>query len=288
MGLLVWVMVSCTSPDKGGTLPLPLQTEPANQEAIPASSLVSASPAACQFSGDALSGWAASLPFVEVGLFPQNYQEHSTLNLWFVNAALTQANPDEISTWAAESAISALKQLTSQDNCVMEFDTVFITVMDPQYQVWFTGNLQPADVAQITLGEGNDHSSEVGGGQIIPTDANAPAGGGQACRWVDRYQSLSEQFSTPYQYSSFMLNRDAGGTTLFAYLVLPHRPTDEYIAQLVATIYDLTGCFQAQLDGISITLTLPNSQLILTGYQPLGTGDGYDPATLTYNRFESP
>ncbi len=281
-------MVGCTSPDNGGNSPLPSQIALPSQEPVQTPTISSAPDEACQFSGDDLSTWAATLPYEEVALFPQTYLDNFTLNLWFMNPSLTQASLDEISTWAAESAISALKQLTLQGECVLEFDNVFVTVVDPQYQVWFTGNLRPGDVAQIAVDEENDLSGEIGGGQITPTDENSLTGGGQACLWADRTHSLTGHFSTSAQYTSFMLTRDAGGTTLSAYLVLPQAPTDEFAAQLIADIYGLAGCLQTQLDGISIILTMPNNQLSLTGYQPLAPGSGYNPADFTFTRFETP
>ncbi|MEJ2757564.1 MAG: hypothetical protein P8046_03690, partial [Anaerolineales bacterium] len=73
---------------------------------------------------------------------------------------------------------------------------------------------------------------------------------------------------------------------LSAYLTLPESPSDGNIAQIIETIYNNTGCLQNQLNGISITITLTDYQLILTGYQPLNPRDGYNPANFSFTRFD--
>lgn len=284
----MWLMVGCTPVDNIATSPTSLPTESANQEAFPTSTMLSSTPDACQFSDSDLSTWAASLPYEEAALFPQTYQEQSTLNLWFMNPSLTQANTEEVSIWAMESAFSALKQLTLQDDCVMEFDNFFVTVVDPQYRAWFSGSIRPADVEQLNLAELNNGNGEIGGGRITPTDENTSTGGGQTCRWGDIAGAFQKQFPSNNQSIAFTLIQNPEGLELTAYFVVPQTPTDEEVAHLAPVFYDVAGCWQPQIQGISIILMLPNYQLLLTGYQPVRPGGGFDLSELTYTRFDTP
>lgn len=280
-------LTGCGSSPSNGTSIDPTVTPFNISEPIPSPSPVSATKESCDITAINLDTWKQALPYPEITLFPQIYQGQASLTFWFVNPNLDQAGIEEVDTWAAESAITALKLVSIADDCLFEFENVYTSVVDNGYRLRFSGSIRTADIAQISTSDLDAGGGESGGGQILPVEGDI-AGSGQSCQWTQISANLNGLLEDTALSSAFTLIRDTGGTNINAFIQVSQTPDDAAIAQLIETLYAGAGCLQTTLNGISIAITLPDSRLVLTGYQPTMPEGGYDPTALTFARFDAP
>lgn len=278
-------MSACTFPTNQAA-PAPSVT-PLDQHAPTISPLpTSNQEETCNLAAIHLETWKQTLPYPEIILVPQIYLGETSLIVWYPDPALSQTNSEEIDTQASQSAIAVANQLSIEDACLFAFDSVYITVVDPGYQLRFSGSLRTADLPQTLTGNLANQNAETGGGQVLPTE-NEDSGAGQSCQWTQISGTLNELVAENTTSSAFALGRDAGGTNITAYLQFSTAPTDEALSEIIETLYGGLGCLQSTVNGISIAITLPDAQLVLTGYQPLNPAGSYDPATFTFTRFDA-
>lgn len=283
LGLLGLLLAGCQpSGNISATLPAVVQTK--NTPTSPSNPLPTHPGGVC--ANLDMNAWADSLPYPEAVLTEQSYRGQRSLVLWYADPGLTEATPEELETLAAESALSTLKQLMQAQACFASFESVYVTVVDAGYQLRFSGSVRTEDLAQLSNTDLDDGSGEVGSGRLSPTAEESASGAGQSCLWTDVSTPLSESFSSDLLPAAFTLTRDPVGTHLSAYVTVPHSPDREATQQIAEAVYSSTGCLQTTLTDITLTLTLPNSQLVVTAYQPLSGENGPDPEAFRYTRFD--
>jgi hypothetical protein len=240
----------------------------------------------CNISLNAMQDWADSLPYEEVVLVPQTYMDESSLILWLVDTTLLPAYPEVTQELAANRAINAAAELARYTYCVLKFDNIHASVVDADYFLWFSGSIRTVDLPGITTKESGAGTAEAeGGGRVLPStgDQNSPS----TCTWKDASQSLDKHFAEQNQPAVFYYIRDGGGANLFAHFTVPNADAARPVEDWISGIHAQVSCLQPNLDGLSITLILPDGRILMTGYQPVDKG-GYDPGAFSYSLFDQP
>lgn len=285
---LVWVATGCASP---ATVNVPESSTniPVGSYPLPSTSPAVEVPDECDPSLSSVQTWTASLPYPEAVIIPQSYQEKSSLILWLVDPSLVSGDPELNQELAANQALFSALKIYQHTECVQNFDDIYASIVDSDYRLWFSGSFRTADLPGLQLEEtGAGTEQEIGGGRISSSVGGQSAGAEASCSWKEASQILSQHFSKRNQPAVFYYLRDTGGANLYVHLVTSSPQGGEPAQQWVSEIYPLLPCLYAALDGITITLTLPNNQILLTGYQPLNPDGSYDPEKFTSTSFDQP
>lgn len=241
----------------------------------------------CQPIPELLDGLAASLPFPQAVVMQQSYGGEDSLNIWLVSPDLDQAAFEQKQPLAEQQAVLAASTLLGTSDCLLDYETMHLTVVDSGYLLWFSGSLRTVDIPdQPTAPEGGGGGDAAqGGGREAPAGDSLPSG---SCPWSEAAQNLKEDFSARQIAAWFTFVRDAGGNNVSAQWAVPDQQAALETLNSLPQITSQVSCVHPPVTGISVLLTLPDGQTLLTGYQPIQDGKSMDPAEFDYQFIEQP
>jgi hypothetical protein len=243
----------------------------------------------CQPNHALLDELAASLPFEQAEVAHQAYGGENSLMIWLVSPKITQISEEQNQAIAEEQAIQAAKALLEANTCLLDFDALQLTVVDAEYRLWFSGSIRTIDLPSLQSEQtGGGTETEQGGGREEPLPDTLPTENADACTWVEAAARLREDFSTDQVEAVFTFVRDVGGNNIYAQWMVPDRQSTLNVIEIVAKIAGHVSCLHPPPTGISILLTLPDGQTLLTGYQPIGEGQSIDPGDFTFSFIDQP
>ncbi len=241
----------------------------------------------CQLTRSFLDELAAILPEEQSVITHQTYGGEDELAVWLVSPNINQPSPEQNQAIAEGQAIQAGKTLLEAAPCLMEIETLKISVVDVGYQLWFSGSLRTVDLPDLqTEQSGGGSETQQGGGRINPAIPTLPPLQADACSWPEAASRLKESFAARQPDAAFTFVRDVGGNNVYAQWSVPDRQAALEIIQSVTEIAAQVACLHPPATGISILLTLPDGQILLTGYQPINEDHSIDPAAFTFNMIE--
>jgi PBP1b-binding outer membrane lipoprotein LpoB len=287
LSLAALLLVGCdgaTDPQ----VPTPIRvTESSDQQPILTST--PAIPSECQPNRSLLDSLAASLPYEQVVLAHQAYGNENTLFIWLVSPTINLASAEQNQEAAQLQAIQAAKNLLDASACLLEFDTLQMILVDDQYNQWFSGSLRTGDLPGLQPEQsGGGALAEQGGGwQALPAE-NLPPQDANACSWPQVAARLQTEFSIAGSEAVFYYVRDAGGNNVYAQWAVADQQAALNVLDQVSQIAGQVECLYPPASGISVLLTLPEGQTLLTGYLPILAGQAIDPANFSFNFIEQP
>lgn len=176
---------------------------------------------------DLVDALQASVPYEEFSLSQNVIDEVRNLNLWFVDPSLDPlAQGGDVARNAALARLDAVRVshiLEHGDECIaITFAGLTSTVVDRDYNVWFSGQISPEDLPQT----GNPPASEleaasegfvVGYARTGETSSSSrPPSDAGACSWPEVREGLRSHFEPGQQNLAFYLVIDDGGVNVWA------------------------------------------------------------------------
>ena len=241
----------------------------------------------CQPSQTLLDELVANLPFEQIEVMHQSYAREDALTIWLVSPEINQAAFEQKTPVAEQQAILAAKLLVDASDCLPTFDTLQFIIVDTEYQLWFSGSLRTLDVPDLQVEQtGGGTDSPQGGGREQPAAGTPLPADASACTWPETALRLKDKFSAQNVDASFYFARDAGGSNVYTQWAVPDRQAAIDVIDSVSQIAAEVGCLTPTADGISVLLTLPDGQTLLTGYLPLGDNGKFDSSQFSYNFIE--
>ncbi len=243
----------------------------------------------CVLTRTFLDGLSSSLPFEQTVITHQSYGGEESLGIWLVSQEIIPTNADQSLATAELQAIQVSKALVDANPCLLEIETMQLTVVDAEYQLWFSGSLRTIDLPNLQTEEiGGGAETEQGGGrESLPPNTESSAGP-DACTWQELALQLKNDFSSRQVDAAFTFIRDAGGNIVYAQWSVPDQGAALNILDNVMAIAGQASCLFPPTTGISILLTLPNGQTLLSGFLPIDPTQGADPAAFTFNIIAQP
>lgn len=236
-----------------------------------------------------MDSFAASLPFEQSEVMHQSYAREDSLAVWLVSTEINQVAFEQKPSVAEQQAILAANVLFESSNCIRKFNTMQFIVVDEAFQLWFSGSLRTRDVPDLQVEQaGGGTDSPQGGGREQPVASTPLPINESACTWQETTIKLKDKFSSQNIDASFYFVRDAGGSNVYTQWAVPDSQAAlnaiDNLSQIAAEI----GCLSPPADGLSVLLTLPDGQTLLSGYLPLGDNGTVDLAQFSYNFIEQP
>jgi len=217
----------------------------------------------------------------------QAYAREDALTIWMVSPEIDQAAFEQKTSVAELQAILAAKILVESGNCIRNFNTMQFIVVDQGYQLWFSGSLRTRDVPDLQVEQtGGGTDSPQGGGREQPIESTPLPENALACTWPEVTSRLKDTFSSKNVDASFYYARDAGGSNVYTQWAVPDSEAALNVVDNLTQIAVEIGCLYPPADGISVLLTLPDGQTLLSGYLPLGENGTFDPAQFSFNFIE--
>jgi len=217
----------------------------------------------------------------------QAYAREDALTIWMVSPEIDQAAFEQKTSVAELQAILAAKILVESGNCIRNFNTMQFIVVDQEYQLWFSGSLRTKDVPDLQVEQtGGGTDSPQGGGREQPIESTPLPENALACTWPEVTSRLKDTFSSKNVDASFYYARDAGGSNVYTQWAVPDSEAALNVVDNLTQIAVEIGCLYPPADGISVLLTLPDGQTLLSGYLPLGENGTFDPAQFSFNFIE--
>jgi len=284
VSLTVIISVGCAS----GSNRIPPSTIPIdNPDSQPSLSPATSPPAPeCPPDRTFLDALAAGLPYDQAVIAHQAYGAESSLLVWLVSPSTLQSTVGENQAEAEQQAITAARLLSDASPCLESFDTLQMLIVDPQYRLMFSGSLRTIDLPNLQADQaGGGTELEQGGGRVDPPIEPAA---GDDCTWPEASQKLVASFAELNLEAVFYFVRDAGGNNVYAQWSVPDLQTALTIPNFLPEIHSQISCLAPPASGISVLLTLPDGQSLLTGYQPIAEGQAFDSSTFTYTIIEQP
>lgn len=240
----------------------------------------------CPLNRSYLDALAAGLPIGQAVLSHQSYGGEDTLAVWLVSPEIDPTAVEQGQAIAEQQAIQVSKTLVESDPCLLEIETLLVTVVDAEYRQWFSGSLRTIDLPNLqTEQSGGGTESEQGGGRESLSQNTLPA---DACTFPEVAAQLKSEFSSRQLAASFTFVRDAGGNIVYAQWSVPDREAALNVLDSVLVIAGQTPCLYPPATGISVLLTLPDGQTLLSGLLPIAPSQDIDPSTFTFNFIPQP
>jgi hypothetical protein len=177
--------------------------------------------------GELVDALQASVPYEEFSLSQNVIDEVRNLNVWFVDPALDPlaqgGEVEENTALARFHAAQVSDTLEQMDECVaVTFVGLVGTVVDRDYNVWFSGQVSPEDLPQTE--NPSDADLEAAGESFVVIYARAeetssssrPPSAAGACSWPEVRQGLRTHFEEGEQNLAFYLAIDDGGVNVWA------------------------------------------------------------------------
>jgi len=287
LGLILITLAACTPSE---TLPEPTPIALSQTSSGPRSPTSLPAPSGtCQFNRSYLDGLAASLSFDQAEVSHQSFGDEDTLAIWLVSPDIVPSAGEQSLATAEQQAIQTSKTLVDDNPCLLEIETLHLTVVDAEYRQWFSGSLRTTDLANLqTEQTGGGTEPEQGGGWEGLPQNTLPAADPDACTWQEMSTRLKREFSSQQEDSVFTFVRDAGGNIIYAQWSVPDQGAALNVLESVLKIAGQISCLSPPTTGISILLTLPDGQTLLSGFLPIDPSQGADPAAFTYNFITQP
>jgi hypothetical protein len=248
-------------------------------------------PLGCQPDRILLDNLKDQLPYSQREIIYQSFAGEHILVVWFSDPELGQGFPAENQLAAAEKAGEAAMRLLDASVCVSKFDLLHLTVVDGEYNQWFSGAVRPGDLSELEeTGFGGGPISErgagVSSGHQQPTD---PARSG--CDFLSVQVALYEVFEDHGIQAGVSYIGVGGSRDLFLHWALPEGQTPEESLSLLDGLLPAIPCLDPSPVGISITVAGQDGVVLLTGYLPVQDTPGglsFDIGQLAYEVLESP
>ena len=287
LGLILLFLAACSPTE---TLPEPTSISLGETSSGPRS--FTSTPVllgACQFNRSYLDNLATSLSFEQVVISYQSYAAEDTLTIWLVSPEINSFAGEQSRETAELDAIQASKTLVDANPCLLEIETLHLTVVDSGYNQWFSGSLRTIDLPNLqTEQTGGGTESEQGGGREALPLNTLPTAGPDECTWQELSSRLKSNFSSRQVEAAFTYVRDAGGNIVYAQWSVPDQGAALKVLDSVMVIASQTSCLHQTASGISVLLTLPDGQTLLSGFLPIPPSQEADPAAFTFNFIPQP
>jgi hypothetical protein len=285
--LAIWFIISgCasaeidTSPTTPSISPTPTQipVPTATNTALPTESPPETSEpiSSCELDADFFARLKAGLPVDEAVIFHNILHGVPTLGIWFVDPDIAVDNStgegmEESKTLAINNGLHIAFTLKQIESCVSSFLIINLTVVDSQYNSWFSATIQveniPDTLADNILEDMYTHANVfyLREELPVPIDSFPP----DSCDWPTTLTKIQQHFSPDLPNTSFYYSRDEEGNYVWTNYYVPSQETAYPITlPILLNIATELDCLYPVPDKIIVTVLDPNNQVVLLGFLP--------------------
>ncbi len=213
---------------------------------------------------------SSALPNHEAVVVHQAFAGTNTLLIWLVDPALAAQTDEELVQEASAQISQVVQHISETDPCLNEIDALYFTIVDSSYWTWYSTSIQVSEGNNLSLdAEGGGGDESQGGGQLAAMPEPTPEFEAGDCDWQTANAALINSITTSENQAAFTFQRDAFGSHVFAYWQAADQAAAENSFPAVAAIADQLACLSPQPTALSVSIMLPDGQIILTGETPL-------------------